>query len=99
MLAGDGISSTVHTELRALHSIAQRRERGGSGRAGPGHAGGSSAAGGRTASIRWRGTDSGGIRPEAVVHTAARMIVDHALSMYSYAAAKAARRSNMVRRS
>lgn len=97
MLAGDGISSTVHTELRALHSIAQRRERGGSGRAGPGHAGGSSAAGGRTASIRWRGTDSGGIRPEAVVHTAARMIVDHALSMYSYAAAKAARRSNMVR--
>ena len=86
--------------LQALDAVAMRRERGGAGRSSAGARG--AAGGGRGsasgtgysaggASVRWRGTDGGGMRPEAVVHTRARRIVDQALAIYSYAAANAAR--------
>lgn len=86
IITDSAIDSQVHRELRALAEFMRTRA------AGRGRKPERS-----PSSVRWRGSIEGGWTPEIVVKTAARTIVDEALSMYSYAARRTAMRSNLIR--
>jgi len=47
--------------------------------------------------VRWRGTAAGGLRPETILRTPARVLVDEALGRFSYAARGVAKRHNLLR--
>ena len=86
LLEDYSIDSQVHDELRQVAAIALRRAQ----------AKGRGSGNGSTV-VRWRGVRDGAVRPELVLKTASRTLVDEALGMFSYAARVTTRRLNLLR--
>ncbi|KAL1499763.1 hypothetical protein AB1Y20_012450 [Prymnesium parvum] len=86
LIVDRSIDSIVHKELRALATLTLQRAHG----RGRGL--------NRTEStVRWRSVRDGAVKPELILRTPARAMVDELLGMYSYAARGTTRRLNMLR--